>query len=127
MWRGPWSSPLVWRNSQRKELVVCGEGNVTSYNAKTGEEFWKLTGIPSSFSASPASDDDSVFFGNSGPFSSGDGYGNTFLKIGLLWQLFGKDTWKTEILYGPKGPHVTCTESLFAPRNTGIPLVIFQV
>lgn len=71
MWRGPWSSPLVWRNSQRKELVVCEEGNVTSYNAKTGEEFWKLTGIPSSFSASPASDDDSVFFGNSGPFSSG--------------------------------------------------------
>ncbi len=66
-----WSSPLVWRNSQRKELIVCGEGNVTSYNARTGEEFWKLTGIPSSFSASPASDDDRVFFGNSGPFSSG--------------------------------------------------------
>lgn len=66
-----WSSPLVWHNSQRKELIVCGTGNVTSYNAKTGDEFWKLTGIPSSFSASPASGDDRIFFGNSGPFSSG--------------------------------------------------------
>lgn len=71
VYKTAWSSPLVWRNSQRRELIVCGEGNVTSYSAKTGEEFWKLTGIPSSFSASPASDESSVFFGNSGPFSSG--------------------------------------------------------
>lgn len=66
-----WSTPLVWKNSTRTELVVCGEGNVTGYELTTGNELWKLTDIPSSFSASPTADQDRVFFGNSGPFSSG--------------------------------------------------------
>ena len=44
---------------------------MTSYDPKTGDELWKLNGIGMSFSASPASDKQRIYFGNSGPRSSG--------------------------------------------------------
>jgi outer membrane protein assembly factor BamB len=66
-----WATPLFWKNSQRSELVTCGEGVVTSYNPATGEELWAISGISASFSGSPATEGDRLFFGNSGPMSSG--------------------------------------------------------
>ena len=69
--RTSWSTPILWKNKERVELVACGSGFVTSYDPKTGNENWKLTGIGSSFSASPASDSQRIYFGNSGPRSSG--------------------------------------------------------
>ena len=66
-----WSSPFVWRNHVRNELVVCGSGDVTGYGLDSGELLWRLTGIDGSFSASPASDDNRVYVGNSGPGRSG--------------------------------------------------------
>ncbi len=69
--RTSWSTPLFWKNEKRAELITCGSGFVTSYNPKTGAELWTMTGISSAFSASPASDDQQIYFGNSGPRSSG--------------------------------------------------------
>ncbi len=69
--RTSWSTPLVWRNNERTELITCGSGVVTSYDPNTGSVLWKLTGIDSSFSASPASDAERIYFGNSGPMSRG--------------------------------------------------------
>ncbi|MCP4512593.1 MAG: PQQ-binding-like beta-propeller repeat protein [Fuerstiella sp.] len=66
-----WSSPFVWRNHVRNELVVCGSGDVTGYGLDSGELLWRLTGIDGTFSASPASDDNRVYVGNSGPGRSG--------------------------------------------------------
>jgi len=66
-----WSTPLFWKNSQRSELVTCGEGVVTAYDPATGEELWAISGISASFSGSPATEGDRLFFGNSGPMSSG--------------------------------------------------------
>lgn len=66
-----WSSPVVWQNVERTELVVCGSGNVTSYAPESGDVLWQLDGIDGSFSASPAFDHDRIYFGNSGPGSSG--------------------------------------------------------
>jgi outer membrane protein assembly factor BamB len=66
-----WSTPLFWQNDQRAELVTCGSGFVTSYEPSTGEELWTLTGISSAFSASPAGNKQQIYFGNSGPMSSG--------------------------------------------------------
>ena len=76
-WRRPrqgrtsWATPLVWKNQKRSELVTCGSGFVTSYDLQTGEELWTLDNIGMSFSASPARDDKRIYFGNSGPRSSG--------------------------------------------------------
>jgi outer membrane protein assembly factor BamB len=66
-----WSSPVIWNNRERTELVVCGNGNVTSYEPSTGEVLWKLSGTGGAFSASPTSDSDRIYFGNSGRNSRG--------------------------------------------------------
>ncbi len=66
-----WATPLFWKNEKRAELVTCGAGFVTSYDPQTGDELWTLKGIGMSFSASPAVDSQRIYFGNSGPMSSG--------------------------------------------------------
>ena len=69
--RTSWSTPLFWKNEQRAELVTCGSGFVISYDPKSGEELWTMSDIGMSFSASPAADNEQIYFGNSGPRSSG--------------------------------------------------------
>ena len=69
--RTSWSTPVLWSNKTRKELVVCGSGFVTSYDPKSGEVLWNLTGMGGSFTSSPATDKDRIYFGNSGPGSRG--------------------------------------------------------
>ncbi len=69
--RTSWASPLFWENDQRSELITCGSGFVTSYDPKTGDELWTMSDIGMSFSASPAADTQQIYFGNSGPRSSG--------------------------------------------------------
>ncbi|MEC9093013.1 MAG: PQQ-binding-like beta-propeller repeat protein [Planctomycetota bacterium] len=69
--RTSWATPMLWNNNNRLELITCGSGFVTSYDPNTGETYWKLTGLGSSFSASPAADAERIYFGTSGPLSSG--------------------------------------------------------
>ena len=69
--RTSWSTPLYWKNSEREELIACGSGFVTSYEPKSGKVLWKISGVGSAFTASPAADKDRIYFGNSGPMSSG--------------------------------------------------------
>lgn len=66
-----WSSPTLWQNRDRVELVVCGSGNVTSYEPATGKVLWKLTGTGGAFSASPTCDAERIYFGNSSRNSRG--------------------------------------------------------
>jgi outer membrane protein assembly factor BamB len=63
-----WSTPLIWAGS-RNELIACGGNAVHSYAPETGQELWRLTGLSSSFSASPAVAAEGLIFGNSGPMS----------------------------------------------------------
>ena len=69
--RTSWSTPFVWKNANRVELIACGSGFVTSYNPVDGSENWTITNVDSAFSASPAADENRIYFGNSGPRSSG--------------------------------------------------------
>jgi len=66
-----WSTPLVWNTGAKSELVTCGSGVVTSYDPTDGSVLWKLSGMQSSFSASPAIGADRIYFGMSGPMSAG--------------------------------------------------------
>ena len=61
-----WSSPVMWKNRRRPELVVCGTGSVVSYEPSSGEVIWKLRSGGGAFSASPAFDADRIYFGQSG-------------------------------------------------------------
>ncbi len=69
--RTSWSSPVIWENSQRNELLACGTGTITSYDPSTGEQLWKLTGLGGAFSASPTFDRERVYLGQSGRNSRG--------------------------------------------------------
>lgn len=66
-----WSSPVLWKNNIRTELVVCGSGFVTSHDPQTGDGLWELSGVGGSFTASPAFDAERIYLGNSGPASRG--------------------------------------------------------
>ncbi|MFT5302291.1 MAG: outer membrane protein assembly factor BamB [Mariniblastus sp.] len=69
--RTSWATPLFWKTANRSELVTCGSGFVTSYDPQTGKELWTISEIGMSFSSSPASDEQRIYFGNSGPRSNG--------------------------------------------------------
>lgn len=47
-----WSSPVIWKNKERTELVVGGE-TVRSYDPETGKVLWKLNTHGGETSASP--------------------------------------------------------------------------
>lgn len=69
--RTSWSTPLIWSHIEAPVLVVAGSDQITGYNPDSGDIQWKLTGFGGSFSGSPAWDDLQLYFGNSGPRSTG--------------------------------------------------------
>ena len=57
-----WSSPMIWKNDQRTELVVAG--NVTrSYDPGTGKQLWELSMDGGRRSSSPMGTDSLLVFG----------------------------------------------------------------
>ncbi len=50
-----WSTPLVWRNDQRTEIVTLGSGKVRSYDLE-GNLLWWFTGMSSITIATPYAD-----------------------------------------------------------------------
>ncbi len=40
--RSTWSSPILWRNVQRAELVCMGSNYIRSYDPVSGRELWRL-------------------------------------------------------------------------------------
>lgn len=71
--KSAWASPLLWKNKVRTELVTCGGDRVVSYDPKTGKELWSL-GKVSSFTSSPAADEERLYFGYSNPTTTGPLY-----------------------------------------------------
>lgn len=67
-----WSSPFVWHNKVRTELVTCGQ-RVRSYDPATGKVLWELGSGPSGGrggmggpAASPVADADHLYVGLGG-------------------------------------------------------------
>jgi outer membrane protein assembly factor BamB len=58
-----WSTPLIWQNSQRTELVVPGV-KARSYDPATGRILWELNQQGGRNIASPVADGDRLFIGN---------------------------------------------------------------
>lgn len=94
--RTSWSSPVVWKNKVRSELVTCGSGTVTSYEPSTGKVLWRMNGAGGAFSASPTFDQDRIYLGQSsrnsrGPLvainacASGDLTFDSIGECGLAW------------------------------------------
>jgi len=43
--RGGWSTPMLWRQPQKTDLVVLGNGRMYGYSPMTGEERWSVSGF----------------------------------------------------------------------------------
>ena len=71
--RSNWSTPFVWKNSQRTELVTSGR-KIISYDPNTGKELWNIEN-PGRSSATPAGDADMLIFGAEDRSDRGGGRG----------------------------------------------------
>jgi outer membrane protein assembly factor BamB len=66
-----WSSPIIWRNKARVELIVSGGNLLESIDPQSGMEFWKVGNVKAPTACSVASDSERVYFGGSDPMSKG--------------------------------------------------------
>ena len=60
-----YSTPIIWRNSVRTELVVSGK-RARSYDLQTGEVLWELNINGEQNIPSPVADKDPLYIGNAG-------------------------------------------------------------
>jgi outer membrane protein assembly factor BamB len=73
LWKTPrpertgWSTPLVWKNKERTE-VVCIGSRVRSYDPATGKQLWELGGMSGQSKASAVANADMLFVGTGGGF-----------------------------------------------------------
>lgn len=81
LWRDPrdertgWSTPLVWKNSARTEIVCIGTPQVRSYDPETGKQLWTLGGLSGQIKASAVADSDLLYVGSGGGFGGFGGPG----------------------------------------------------
>jgi outer membrane protein assembly factor BamB len=64
--RTGWSTPLVWKNSQRTEIVCLGSPKARSYDPANGKQLWELGGMVGQPKASPVADGDLLYLGTGG-------------------------------------------------------------
>jgi outer membrane protein assembly factor BamB len=48
-----WSSPFIWKNDQRTELVVIGRQHAVSYALDSGKELWRMRGLTGQSTPTP--------------------------------------------------------------------------
>lgn len=71
--RTGWSTPLVWKNKVRTEVVCLGSGAARSYDPTTGKQLWELGGLNGQVKASPVASAEMLYVG-----TGGGGFGGGF-------------------------------------------------
>lgn len=66
-----WSTPVVWKNDVRTELVVSGGEQMDSFDPATGSLLWTLNNVKAATACTPCADKSHIYFGGSDPFSTG--------------------------------------------------------
>lgn len=66
-----WSTPVVWKNKKRTELVVSGGKLVNSYDPLTGDALWSVINVKTATACSICPDENQIYFGGSDPMSKG--------------------------------------------------------
>jgi outer membrane protein assembly factor BamB len=76
--RTTYSTPLVWKNKERTEIICLGSQKVRSYDPGTGKQFWELGGLAGQPKASPVATEELLFVGTGGGpggMTGGGGFG----------------------------------------------------
>ena len=66
-----WSSPVVWRNADRTEVLISGGSKVESLDPKSGSTLWVVSNVKAPTACSIAFDEERIYFGGSDPLSKG--------------------------------------------------------
>jgi len=64
--KSSWSTPYIWKNGGRSDIVACGGNKITAYSPADGKVVWELGGISGSCSATPVAGDGMLFVGAGG-------------------------------------------------------------
>ena len=72
-----WSTPLVWRNKLRTEVVTLGSPMLRSYDPATGKQLWELNLGSGQPSLTPVADGEMLYAGLGGRGTPGGGRGRT--------------------------------------------------
>jgi outer membrane protein assembly factor BamB len=64
--RTGYSTPLIWKNKVRTEVVCLGSPRVRSYDPATGKQLWELRGMAGQAKASPAANSELLYVGTGG-------------------------------------------------------------
>lgn len=59
--KSSWSTPFVWHNRQRTELVTCATNRVRSYDPATGKLLWELAGMSVICSPTPVANEEMLY------------------------------------------------------------------
>jgi outer membrane protein assembly factor BamB len=73
--RTGWSTPLIWKNKERTEVVCLGSPRVRSYDPATGKQLWELAGMSGQAQASMVASEELLFVGTGGGPALGGGFG----------------------------------------------------
>jgi outer membrane protein assembly factor BamB len=73
--RTSYSTPFIWKNKLRTEVVCLGNSHVRSYDPATGKQFWELGGMTGQAKASPVASEKLLYVGSGGGFGGGGGRG----------------------------------------------------
>lgn len=68
--RMSWTTPLVFQNGGKGQILISSNGVVEAYRIKDGERLWWVDGVRKNTVASPASDGKVVVIGSSDPRQS---------------------------------------------------------
>ncbi|MFO0813227.1 MAG: PQQ-binding-like beta-propeller repeat protein [Gemmatales bacterium] len=68
-----WGSPIIWKNSQRSELVTLGARKVRSYDPATGKVLWEMNNGNGRVCFTPVAHGDTLYVGSSPGMGGGGG------------------------------------------------------
>lgn len=63
--RSTWSTPYVWKNKDRTELIAVG-ATVRSYDPASGKVLWEMGGLSGRVAATPVGDQNLLYLGTGG-------------------------------------------------------------
>jgi outer membrane protein assembly factor BamB len=73
--KSSWTTPFIWKNKERTEVVCMGLPKVRSYDPATGKQLWELGGLNGQVKASPAASAELLYLGTGGGFGGFGGPG----------------------------------------------------
>lgn len=91
LFRGSWTTPLLWPHDGTQELVVLGSGRVVAYDPADGSQRWSVAGFPPQVIGSPVLGDGLLFAARGGLGDPGESFVNEIPKWDVLLKEYDKN------------------------------------